>query len=267
MELTQAEKEMIALKREQEALAIREAELNRQAELEKKISDARITVKKQMASDQEQIAAAREYAKKMPGANLKITIWQAVEKVHQYNEQNEWIVVHEEPITREEAAIHFDEYKIRVAKHFVYSGKWGRHSTDKGYKMFVSGPGIKYQEEGRALSNPATAIKKIQEAIDTRNSLKLAAERQKSALETTIEKMKRLYPNAMVTSDRGSEKNYRGHYEGYDAVTIFFANGIKIKYKVYGDGSLGRKDISFDVKDAWELMAVMSKVRRDTVTN
>ena len=259
MELTQVEKEMITLKREQELLAKKEAELKRQARLEKDIADVRNEMEKLKKSDLEQIAAAKEFHNKL-GAGFDLKIHSRVDTKHvkQYNEQNEYVSVWSDNVTRKEAVIIYGEYVIRVEPHVTYGkGTWGR-ATNHGYKMFVKGPGIDYCSERKALTNVTTVKKKIETAIDTIQAEKDRKEKQTNAVTVTVEKMQGLYPNAIVSSFRDSEKHYKGHYESYDAVQIIFENGIKIKYKVYSDGSLGRKDITFNVKNNWTLMEMMN---------
>ena len=70
-----------------------------------------------------------------------------------------------------------------------------------------------------------------------------------------------MYPDAMVTSEKSGERSWKGRWEEYDMVTIKFANGITIKYRVFSDGSLGRKDITFPVKNGWELMDAMNCIQ------
>jgi len=259
MELTQAEKEMIALKREQEALAQKEAVLKKQAQLEKDIARVRSEMDQLKKSDLEQIAAAKEFHKKL-GAGFDLKIHSRVDTKHvkQYNEQNEYVSVWSDNFTRKEAVIIYGEYTIQVRPHVTYGkGAWGR-ATNHGYKMFVTGPGIDWDSESKALTNVTTVKKKIQTAIESIQAEKARKEKQTNAVTVTVQKMLALYPNAIVSSFKDSEKNYRGRYESYDAVQIIFENGIKMKYKVYGDGSLGRKDIVFNVKDSWALMELMN---------
>ena len=262
MELTPAELEMLKIKREQEALAKKEAELKKQTKLEADIKSARERMASRVNEDRNQIKAAQEFAGKMSGVTVKINTWIEEAAVKQYNEQNERVSVWSDNFTRREAIIVYGDYLIKVEKHITYEHYgFGRSSKDNGYKMFVSGPGIDYKSERKALSNPATAIKKITECIASIKAEKNRKEKQKSAVETTVEKMKTLYPDATVASFIDSEKNYKNVYESYDAVSIKFANGIKIKYKVYSDGSMGRKDITFpSVNNQWELMNIMNSI-------
>ena len=120
LELTQAEKEMIQVKREQEALAKREEELKKQAGLEKGIAAERSHMAKLQAEDLKQIQAAQEYAKELgAGYTVKINSRVDVAQVKQYNENNEYVPVWEENFTRKEANIYFGEFIIYVKKHEI----------------------------------------------------------------------------------------------------------------------------------------------------
>ena len=192
MELTQAEKEMIALKREQEALAKKEVELKRQAQLEKDIAYMRNEMEKLKKSDLEQVAAANEFHKKLgsspAGFDLKIHSRVDAKHVKQYNEQNDYVSVWSDNVIRKEAVIIYGEYVIRVEPHVTYKGGW-RRSTNHGYKMFVKGPGIDYCSERKALTNVTTVKKKIETAIDTIQAEKDRKEKQTNALTVTVEKI------------------------------------------------------------------------------
>ena len=211
-------------------------------------------------ADNEQIAAAKDFAQALgSGFELKIRTWVEEVKINDYVNE-EFVPIWSDNFTRRLATIVCGEYTINVKKHIVYSGSWHSRGTDHGYKMFVSGPGIEYKYESKALTSTKTVKAKIDECIEKKKRELEYKQKQLSALETTVEKMRTLYPDAIVSSGKDGERSYNGRYETYDAITIKFANGISIKYKVYSDGSLGRKDITFHVKDSWALMDIMNSV-------
>jgi hypothetical protein len=259
--LTPAELEMIKVKREQDALAKKEAELIKQAQFEKVVSAKRAYMDKQKLYDNEQIQATKDFANSLgTDYTLKIKTWVEEVYIKEYDENNQYVPVWTDNFTRRSAYIVNGDYTINVTKHITYGSKYFFGGTDNGFKMFVSGPGIEYKYEKKALSNTKTVSAKIDACIEARRYELEYKQKQLTAVEVAVNKMEILYPDALVTHTKDSERSYNGKYETYDAVTIKFTNGINIKYKVYADGSLGRKDITFNVKDAWALMDVMNAV-------
>jgi hypothetical protein len=110
----------------------------------------------------------------------------------------------------------------------------------------------------------STLIKKYDEVTEAIRYRTEQAQKQASAKDKTIAKMKELYPDATVEGGTGGD--YANPYKRtdwvqYDTVTITFANGIKIKYRVYADMSLGRIEMTFPkMETAYDLMAVMNSV-------
>lgn len=260
LNLTPAEMEMVALKREQDALAKKEADLKKQAELEKSIVAKKSYMDKTKIADNEQITAAKNFAQVLgTGFELKIKTWVEEVNVNDYID-GKYVPVWTDNFTRRLATIVCGGYTIAVGKHITYSNSWSSRGTDHGYKMYLSGPGIDYKYERKALTSTKTVKTKIDECVEQKKREIEYKQKQLSALESTVEKMKTLYPDAIVSSGKDGERTYKNTYETYDAITIKFANGISIKYKVYSDGSLGRKDITFNVKDSWSLMEIMNAV-------
>jgi hypothetical protein len=270
MELTQAEKEMIAIKREQEALVKKEQELQNQVRIAKYIADKKEYMAIETSFDNAQLQAAMDFEDKLSeiqsGFQCKIDTWEETVTVKEYNDAREYVPVWSDKFTRRRATIVNGAYTIKVAKHITYSSKWSSRGTDNGFKMYLSGPKVDYAYESKALSSCATVIRKINECIEQIQSENLLKQTQLSAVQTTVEKMCAMYPDAMVTSEKSGE-SWKGRWEEYHMVTIKFANGITIKYRVFSDGSLGRKDITFPVKNGWELMDAMSKVEFKTTVN
>ena len=117
--------------------------------------------------------------------------------------------------------------------------------------MHVKGPGIDWKDSNRALSRAAKVKEKIKIAVDLIKAEEDLKNRQKSALQLTVDKFKAEYPDAEVTTDKGWEKGYSRSYSNgvtYDMVRIKFVNGVSIAYRVYADGSLSR--VSFNLPGA-----------------
>lgn len=254
VELTPAELEMIKVKREQEALAKKEAEAKQAIQLEKDIKEHETRIAATQKKDLEQIEAAKAYQAELGGMyTVKIETWEETKQVMgDYIDRENGFDRHilwARTFTRQSAKIERDSnYHVKVTEQIVYASKWSSRGTSKGYKMEVYGPGL--GNNNRMYSRASKVNEVIKDAIDTANAAKKAAEAKKNALATTVDRFKAEYPDAEVTTDRGWESGYSRNSVGttYDMVRIKFANGCSIAYKVYGDGSLGR--VSFNLPGA-----------------
>jgi hypothetical protein len=275
--LTPAELKMIKLKREQDALALKKVEAEKALQLEKDIKEQTSRLNINVTKDKEQIAEAQRLAKEL-GAGFKVVISSRDEvysvtggyinpedpKAADYRREILW----KQTVKREEAYIKHDKgYSIRVNEYRTYSSKWDTRGTNKGYRMFISGPQIEYKDENRAYGRVSTVREKITDAIAELARLNYIASLKKDALATTISRMKSEYPDATVESGYDFTKVYgKAHHLGtqYDTATITFPNGIRIVYRVYPDGSLSQTKITFpkqDEKDSWDVLKVLSGVK------
>jgi hypothetical protein len=274
VELTPAEIELIQLRREQEELAKKEAELKKAAKLEADIESQKKHIAKLLQQDAEQVQAAHSFNIEL-GGNWQVIVNEKMEKFtvkgEYTNPENPGKADYEREILwyteelRRSAYIQYTPnptFKIEIKEHWV-SSRHSYRSSNKGYKMFLYGPDVDYKYQQKALIKAKTVNEKVQELVDAANAKLQMAAKQKSAVETTVEKMSALYPDATIEKGTGYERTGSGRrtdYFNYDQVVISFTNGIKITYRVYSDGSLGRKDITFNVKDSWELMDKLAKM-------
>ncbi len=254
--LTPAELEMIALKRKQFELEQQEKALKQKAQLEKDIADKISYIHKIMSVDQAQVKAAQDYCKEL-GAGFKVEITDSTETVRINGDytnpvdpdsnNRERVLLWSESFKRETARITNGSYTVTVEEQIVYSSSWSSRGTSKGYKMYVSGPSITWTDSNRALSRVAKVKEKIKIASDSIKAEEELKNRQKGALQATVDKFKAEYPDAEVTTDKGWEKGSARYGTGYtyDMVRIKFVNGASIAYRVYADGSLSR--VSFNL--------------------
>jgi hypothetical protein len=257
LELTPAELEMIALKREQEVLAAKHTETVKAIQLEKDIKAKQEYILATKKKDQEQVDATRKYLLDFDGTqySIDIKIWYEtaqvmgdyIDKDNGFDRHIEW----SEVFGRQSASIsHKYGQQIKVEEQIVYSSKWSSRGTSKGYKMYISGVGIEWKQQGQALSKVKSVMEKITAAIDKIDNARKREENKKNALQTTVDRFKAEYPDAEVTTDYGYETSYdssgRRSYSSfsngdrYNLVQIQFVNGARIAYKVYPDGSLSR---------------------------
>ena len=277
IELTPAEIEMIKVKRDQEELAKKEADLKKRAQYEKEIEGRKSYISKQTQVDNAQIEAARKYANELGSMyTVEIRSWDEKltvtgDRINQDNpkESNyDRHIIWERSYKRQEATIirpngPKDVFKIAVTEHIVGDG-W-RYSKSKGYKMCIcSGPEIDYKQSSRMYTRASKVNDIIKEALNTvtfKANLEIA---KKTALQTTVDKMKDQYPDATIVTGYDYERlrtDRIGIGAKYDTVTITFTNGVCIVYRVYSDASLGRISINFpNQKDAWSLMTSISQM-------
>lgn len=259
LELTPAELEMVALIREKEALAKKEAEAKKALELEKDIKAKQDGIAANKKKDLEQIAAAKKYLLDFDTTQYSLVIntkQETVQVMGDYIDKENGFDRHilwSEVYGRQWAVIsHKDGQKVKVEEQIVYSSSWRSRGESKGYKMYISGPGIEYKQEGQALSRVKSVMEKIKAANESIAYTKKKEENKRNSLQATVDRFKAEYPDAEVTTDYSYDKGYDGRYyssgERYDIVRVKFVNGAQIGYRVYPDGSLSR--LSFNLPGA-----------------
>jgi hypothetical protein len=260
LQLTPAELEMITIKREQEELAKKEQQLKKQLELQSEIAAAEKAIASLIAEDDKQIAAAKAFGPKLPGWNLEIRTRPSGKMV-----KNSWEdadPIWSKTFERRTALYTYKTFSIEVSKHIVYD-KWSR-GEDKGYKMSLLGPDVDYTYRSKMLINPATIIKKVEEIESAKKAKEEAKAKQLSAVESTIAKLKATYNDATIvegTSGAYSNPYSRKDWINYPIVTVTLANGVKVVYRIYSDGSLGRLEITFpNQKDAYSLLSALNTI-------
>ena len=253
LELTPAELEMVKLTRQKEELAAKEATLQAQADLEKKIAAKESEIHKAIASDKAQIAAATEYFKGFDSAQYTLEFIKKMEtfKVIDYRAEGQPILWSEE-IERQTAVIKSkDGYMVTVKEQFV-STSWRSHS--RGWKMHVSGPGLSWKDNDKALSRVTTALGKINAAKEELAKKAKQDQNKKNALAVTVDRLTAEYPDAKITVSYEYDRTYRrGRItlgDKYDMISITLKNGICVHYRVWADGSLSQLSISFPKTNA-----------------
>jgi hypothetical protein len=265
LELTPAELEIIKINREKEALAQAEKQAKNKAQIERGIVDCKAEIAKIIKAQDEQIAAATEYHKQLgKGWQLNIGENQFEKVVFDYGNKDEngaYKVAHRETHTKKEASIVNGGFTVRVKVQVVYNSKWDTRGTNNGWKMYLTGLGLDYKYENKAITKADTINKKIKEVRDEREAQTNATKKQVSVVEATVAKMQALYPGAEVVAIKEWRKEpYEKQGYEIDAVKIKMANGISSKWKVYPDGSLGRLEINFNTATSWETMDIINNI-------
>jgi hypothetical protein len=86
-------------------------------------------------------------------------------------------------------------------------------------------------QNSRAMK-PTTILTKIAAAAETAKYKYELANKTKSNIEYTVDKYKKLYPNAEVEAGKGYNSG-RGNWEEYDTITVKFKSGSYVIFKVY----------------------------------
>ena len=249
LELTPAELEMVKLTRQKEELAAKEAALKAQADLEKAIATRQSEIAKAIANDKAQMAAAGAYFREFDHAQYTLEFIKGMHtySVVDYKTEGRPILWSEE-VERETAVIKSKKggYTVSVKEQFV-STSWRSHS--KGWKMYVSGPGLSWKDSDKALSRVPTAVAKIKNAMETLANQVKQEQNQKNALAITVERLTADYPEAKIVTGYDFERYYGGRNiklgARYDTVGITLKNGVSATYRVYSDGSLSQVSIKF----------------------
>lgn len=262
--LTPAELEMIQVKRQQEELAAKEKAAQKQLAIENEIKRAQAQVEGYIKKDIQQNAAARDFAATVAGCKVvietekkkyNVTYGGETVKVFNYTETNMYLTL--------------NGYTIQVREHIVY-GKWSYRGSSKGYKMYVSGPGIDYKTSNRGYKNGKKVVELIEETIEQRNAQELYKNKQKNAVETAVANLMEQFPNAKVESGRGCKINpyasASNRYMEYDKVEITLENGIQVEYRVYSDGTLERMSLRFPSHSIAELLFQLNEIKFPTET-
>lgn len=272
MELTPAELEMIRLKREQLELAKKEEEAKKAIQLEKDIKAKEEYIKKTIAKDLEQINAANTFATDLGSAyvvyvqdhNEEVKIMgDYINKENGFDRHVLWSKCFKrKTATISRSVVGVGEYRISVAEQITYA-KWSTRGTSQGYKMYVSGPDIDWKQQNRAYARATKVNEVIKEAVAQFEYRKSVEESKKNAMACTVAKMQKDYPNAKVDIGYDYERTYKGGLgTKFDTVTITFENGVLAEYRVYSDGSLSRRRITFpNEKNAWNNMQTLNDLK------
>jgi len=258
IELTQAELDLIQAKRDEELAQ----QQKHQQRINERIAMAEQSIIKAQTEDARQMAAARSFLQELgAGWTESIQVRSAMERVYDTSD-----VVWSKEYFREEVYLQKGDYKVDVRKHIVYSNKWSRSGTDKGYKMYLHGPEIEWAYEQKALSKADTVNSKILECVNTIALREHHKKQQLTALETTILDLQTKYPTATITATKEWERSKysKSGYREWDNVAIQFMNGVRMDYEVYMNGTISRRKILFGKVDEYSLMDVLSNITLPT---
>jgi hypothetical protein len=262
--LTPAELEMIQVKRQQEELAAKEAAAKKQLAIENEIKRVKAQVEDSVKKDTQQNAAARDFAATVAGSKVVV---ETNKKQRHATYGDETIKVFN--YTETKVYLTLNGYTIYVNEHIVYS-KWSYRGSSKGYKMYVSGPGIDYKTSNRGYKNGKKVVELIEDTIEARKAQELYKNKQRNAVETAVANLTEQFPNARINSGRGCKINPystpSNRYTEYDEIVVVLENGIEVKYRVYENGELSRMDLRFPNANATDLLSQLNEMNFSTET-
>ena len=265
LELTAAELELIENKRKQDILAEEAEKLRKEAKIQKESIDIQNSILKEQKEANLQVAAATEYynglAKLNPKYKLEITERELKNEIKDYSGPEAIVIKRfDYKLSKAHIILSDSPFKVEVRKHMVYGGSWSSRATDNGYKMELCGGGF-YSE--RLLSNTKTLNKKIEDKLESIENKKVAEQKKASSLDTAYNNLVNKYPEATIIKSSEWERNLydkRSGGESINIITITLPNSISIKYKVYSDGSLGRKEIRYPFKNNFDLLDTLNNI-------
>lgn len=258
IELSQEELDLIQAKREEEAAR----EKVKQDRIQADIAKGKANIAKRVEESKKQNAAAESFLKELGEG------WTAHTDTHKSGERVYWggELVWEEIYNCDNVYLKYGDYKVTVYTHTVYSGTWGR-GANKGYKMFVSGPGIEYGYSQKALSKAATVNKKVQERIQIAKDVEERKKSKQTAVETAVSDLKMKFPEAVVTAFKDWTRGHsKSGYREYDKLVVKLKNGIELHYEVYSDGRLGRLNVLFSCQDEIALIGALGAIELPSTT-
>jgi len=262
--LTPAELEMIQVKRQQEELAAKEKAAQKQLAIENEIKRAEIMVQGYLKKYTEQAKAAKDFAASVAGCKVVVE----TEK-RKYNVTYGRETVKVIDYTATNIHLTLNGYTIQVKEHIVY-GKWNCRGSSRGYKMYVSGPGIDYKASSRGYKNGKKVVELIEEIIEQRKAQELHNNKQKNAIETAVANLMEQFPTAKVQSGRGYKINPytspSNRYTDYDKIDVVLENGVQIEYRVYANGTLERMNLRFPSHNATDLLSQLNEMKFSTKT-
>lgn len=267
IELSAAELEMIEKNRQMQAELDAKKEAAMEAEFVKNKQQAQNNVAKKIAEGKEQVAAAAEFASALGSKYIAKTEKYHIEEKAYKRDYNTHRAIEESAVIFEgeysETFISRGEYRVRVIEHLVYS-RYSYRGSSKGYKMYVSGPGIDYKTSQRGYKNAKKVNELIEGIIEAQEAKRQYELKQKSAIVTVVENFKKEYPTANVFADQGcsyNPYNRRNSYTQFDQVVIALENGIVMKYRVYADCTLSMVGIEYPKMKATELVSSLNSLK------
>ena len=256
IELTPAELEMIQVQRDQQDELKRLAAAKKQLTIEKEIARCTQHVEGYKRKNAEQVKAAEEFAKLIPAATYHVDTAERTVTAYYHSEVIETLTY-----TESTPYMMLNGYKISITEHVVHK-QWNYRGSSKGYKMYVSGPGIDYKTSNRGYKNTKKVIELIEDTIEAKKAQELHKNKQRNAVATAVANLTEQFPTAKIVSGRGCKINPYGspsnRYTEYDEVVVTLENGIQVNYRVYESGELSRMDLKFPSTNSMELLSQLN---------
>ena len=244
LNLTQAEIELISMKREQEALKAETARLEKESKLKSDIDSAMRHIEKVQKEDAAQLAAAKKFLTSFgPGWSLVINEKTATEVIRDLAPSKP-IVLWSKDYTRSNAFIVNGDYKVQISQHIVYT-RWS--SSNKGYKMQLSGPEVDYKYENKFLTKASTIEAKVKECIETVQHRNNYQNNLKNSITAAKNKLQSKYSECVITQDVHYSVDSRGRCKyTFPKLDIKFPNGSVVGVRVHENGEMSTLYVRMD---------------------
>jgi len=127
--------------------------------------------------------------------------------------------------------------------------------------MFLSGRGVEWNYEQRAIARPSTILKKVREIEQAEAAREKTRGSKKEHSERLLKYYQELYPDAEISlHSKWIHPQYSKVGSSEPIISIKFPNGVSVEIRVYSDGSQSRHSSSIPRMDSMEtyLDAMMS---------
>jgi hypothetical protein len=241
IELTEAELQMIQLKREREELEKKEKDNARQIKEGQEIQKQRTQIEYDTKRDAQLISALEKLFNELPVGEYELIDKNKIQEYSCYHydsskEDKEYYF--KELVERKSKEIVHKESKSTITVHFhsVLTGSgFFRRSIETGDFRFELGIPGKYDGKNSNLASAKTIDKKIKEYVAMKKQKEETAKAKLEGIEWLKEQVTQMYPEARVTEEQRSgyyadSYRRRDYREGSKFIKVVFASGLEIEY-------------------------------------
>ena len=226
--LTDAEIELIRIKREEEALAKAKREAEEQVRIDKTIVAKELEITSEIGKGEAQVEAAQVFFIEFPADQWDVVIKEHddVKKASTYVSGGEDIIHWSKNFKRRSATIVSKDkvFTVYIAQHLVYSSTWSSRATNKGWTMLLNGKGVEYAYERKHLKRVSTLLDKVKSVRAAEEYKIKSMNKAKNRDEVCLELLNAQFPNASIVKDSDSNYSYRNGAEFRNWVVYVFGS-------------------------------------------
>jgi len=266
--LTEAEVELIRIKREEEKLKAEKQAVEETLKLNKEIQEKQEWIAKQIKQSEAKASATLKFFKQFNqfgGYELKSTEKVNPAKISKYLGDGKYDVKWESSYKTTEYVIWHSDGKhcITAEEHIVYPS-WSSRGTNKGWKMNPHGYAF---PTNRMYMNAKTVHEKITNYNDAVKAKAIAELLNKESAEYQINKLKANFPDADVKKTLVSySTGYTGYgnrdrYKTLEVIQVTFSNGVIVELTFNTKGVNWVRNISIPTHEK-DINSVLSELNK-----